>query len=142
MLLLFGTCMMVWAELPAEVPRHFNASGEPDAYASKGFIFFLPAIGLFLTTLMGLAMHFPSLINIPIKREERNREEYILESQKLVAWLQVLLAAGFAYCHWQTILVAMGESSGLGLWYLPIFLGAIFCVLSFFLVRIWKTTKQ
>ena len=30
---------MQWSSLPAQVPSHYNALGEPDAWSSKEFIF-------------------------------------------------------------------------------------------------------
>jgi len=40
--------LILWSQLPEEIPVHFNASGNPDNYESKAFaVFFLP---LFLWT--------------------------------------------------------------------------------------------
>ncbi len=43
-----------WDALPDQIPRHYNIHGEVDAYASKGFVFFLPAINLVLALILNI----------------------------------------------------------------------------------------
>ena len=43
-----------WDALPDQIPRHYNIHGEVDAYASKGFVFFLPAINLVLALILNV----------------------------------------------------------------------------------------
>ncbi len=43
-----------WDALPDQIPQHYNIHGEVDAYASKGFVFFLPAINLVLALILNV----------------------------------------------------------------------------------------
>ena len=53
--------LMVWKQLPEQVPTHWGPSGEPDGWSSKAFaVFGLPAIllGCHLVCLFASSSHY------------------------------------------------------------------------------------
>ncbi|MBM7551145.1 DUF1648 domain-containing protein [Thalassobacillus pellis] len=138
---LFAMTIYYYPSLPEAFPRHFNASGKPDAYAGKGFAFFLPSIGLFLFGLFTVILRIPQIINLPNSVKPADEEIYRQESQKLTAWLQLECLLGFVYTHWQSIQVAFGKADGLGSWYLIVFLGAVFGTVGFYILKLIKIKK-
>ncbi len=65
----------LWPDVPARLPIHFGASGEPDAWAARSVVswFALPAVGLATSLLLDLvtrwALRRPELpaVNLPNK---------------------------------------------------------------------------
>jgi hypothetical protein len=122
-----------WPDLPDDVPRHYNAAGEPDAWGSKRGLWLLPVVGASTYLLLTAVGHFPSSWNLPAG-VDRNRPEV----QRLVVRLMVVIkfsaVVTLAYISWTGISVGLGRSRGLGVGFLPVFLlGTILPVLYFVL---------
>lgn len=70
---LFAGSMMVYPSLPARFPRHFDASGRPDAWQERSVLswLMLPLIAAGTATLLEMAARWstanPSLWNVPDK---------------------------------------------------------------------------
>lgn len=69
----FALAWTAYADLPTQLPVHFNAAGVPDSYAAKSLLswFMLPLVGL-ATVLMLLGTNwlterYPGLLNVPSK---------------------------------------------------------------------------
>ena len=71
---LFGIILILqaWSSLPATIPIHFDAVGNPDGYGSKGMIWLLPAISVVMIPAMLFLRRFPWLSNVPIEITEEN----------------------------------------------------------------------
>ena len=50
----FVAALYFWDALPDQIPRHYNIHGEVDAYAPKGFVFFLPALNALLALILNI----------------------------------------------------------------------------------------
>ncbi len=98
----FVTLAVIWNELPARVPIHWNLHGEIDGWASK-------TIGLLITPLISLAavglLHVVSWFDPKLRRnlEKADRMNKVLQILRLAfaaffdAILFVQLAAAFGY---------------------------------------------
>lgn len=110
-----------WSTLPNRVPKHFGASGLPDAFGSKSHALApaLLALGLYvLFTLVQLIP--PRFYNYPARvTEDTAHVQYRLARSCLTfvkAGISVVLACG----TWLTVQVALGQRDGLGMWFLPV----------------------
>jgi len=59
LLVLTALVFLVFPALPSSVPLHFGASGQPDRFAPRGYVFAIPVIGLLVllaNTLLGWAL--------------------------------------------------------------------------------------
>ena len=105
LLFLWGFTAVHFHDLPEEIPIHFNAKGVPDSFATRIHCWGIPLIAciLFFT------------LNFPLKRMGVETHE-----KKLLFWMQVNLMAIFCYIQYQSFLVALQRSTGLGPWFLPL----------------------
>lgn len=54
-----------WQSLPNSIPIHYNASGSPDAWGSKGILVILPALSLCNYALLTLLAFIPQIYHYP-----------------------------------------------------------------------------
>lgn len=111
---------MNWSDIPHQVPQHYNAAGEVDAWAAKGFIFFPPVIGVVLWLVVQLAFRFPNAINMMDRPEARNKKQRHI-AMWMMLWIQLEIALLFSYLSIKDVYVAQGKAFGLGIWEMPIF---------------------
>jgi len=52
--------------LPAKIPTHFDAAGNPNAWGSPATLLFLPAIAVFIYLLFTVVTRFPSAFNYSV----------------------------------------------------------------------------
>ena len=122
-----------WSSLPDEVPTHYNALGEADAWGNKWFIFFPPLLGLAMWLFMG-AVKNPTYINLPGFHEganERQVENAHLMLQILRSELFILLCC----MSFKDVYVAKGGTFSLGYWEMIIFIGVVIVTIVFFTIR-------
>lgn len=110
-----------WSVIPAQVPQHYNAAGEVDAWAAKPFIFFPLAIGFALWLLTELAQKFPKLINMMDDKKARTEKQTHIGKWMMV-FIQLELACIFAYVSIKDVYVSQGKSFGLGVMEMPVIL--------------------
>lgn len=103
--ILWGFTAVHFFDLPEEIPIHFNAKGIADGYATRIHCWGLPLIA----TLLYFGLNFP-LKRSGIKVAEK----------RVLKWMQGVLMVVFIYIQYQSFLVALGRSDGLGTWFLPL----------------------
>ena len=107
LLIIWGFTTVHFSDLPEQIPMHYNASGQPDAFGPKQNIWFLPLL------MVGMAAGLWSLG----KKVSTPMEKNILQ------WVNLATVLLFGYIQVQNFLVALGYSQGLSRWFLPISLG-------------------
>ncbi len=124
---LFGIILILqaWSSLPATIPIHFDAVGNPDGYGSKGMIWLLPAISVVMIPAMLFLRRFPWLSNVPIEITEENALHQYSLINRLLSLLACFVSLLFLTLVYDTISIAGGGSSLLGWTFIPIFLGSI-----------------
>lgn len=138
--------MALWAlalynfpHLPAQIPSHFNAGGEPDDYSGRGTIFFLPAVGTVLFAGITVLLRYPHLFNYPVEITESNAASQYANAVRLMRYLRLALVGIFLYIEHRTVSVAEGSSSSLGILFLPVMMLVIFVPL---IISIKKALKS
>lgn len=115
-----------WPDLPAAIPKHFGLTGEVDAWGDRSSLYFLLGVNLFMYVMLTIVRRFPHTYNYPVKITADNAQR----QYQLAIWYMALLKAQvvwlFVYLQWQMIQVALGHSSGLGIWFLAIVLVGLF----------------
>ncbi|MFJ7737024.1 DUF1648 domain-containing protein [Lysinibacillus sp. NPDC097287] len=112
--------IIMWGQLPDEVPGHFNGAGEVDRWGSKVELFILPFIGLFLWILLGLLEKAPHMHNYPARLNENNVEAFYLNSRKILNDVKNYCLIIFAVISFQMVRIALGDAQSLGWWFLPL----------------------
>jgi len=131
---LLGYVAYHYPKLPASIPTHFNAAGVADEYGAKVSILFLPVIALFLYVLLTLINLVPHTFNYPGKITPENAMRQYTLAMRLVRYLKTILVLLFFYISYSTTQVVINEASGLGLWFLPVFLGFLFIPIIVYMV--------
>lgn len=113
-----------WPRLPEQVPRHFNARGEADAWGSRSTVFLLPGMSLVLYAGLSLLSRYPHRCNLPFRLTRENAETQYRCVRTMIISLKGVIVWSFAYIAWRTACVATGSGTGLGPLFLPVFLFA------------------
>ncbi|NWJ47437.1 MAG: DUF1648 domain-containing protein [Chloroflexi bacterium] len=139
--LAIGFTINSWGSLPERVPTHFNVLGQPDSYGEKGTFIIVPVILTILyLSLIGVS-RIPHYFNYPWNITPQNAEGQYRLARQMLLLLRVEIAIVFFYIHWQGLEVSFGRSSGLGVWFLPIFLVLVFGTLIIYIIRMAKVRE-
>ncbi|MDR3735365.1 MAG: DUF1648 domain-containing protein [Acidobacteriaceae bacterium] len=131
----FAIVVVHYAELPAIIPTHFGCNGVADGWGGKSSLWMLVGIAGFLYAVLTLVPYLPQqFINLPVSAERR--EAAMPVAMEMVGWLNAETAWMFAWIVWSTVAVALGRSTGLSAWFLPVTLGAILGTIGFYWWRI------
>lgn len=128
---------MVWGELPAKVPIHFNAAGEADGWGGKGTSLILPIIGLLMFLGMSLLRKIPHHFNYPVTLTKENAAQKYRLSIQMMSWMKFEISLLFGIILWNLVRTAQGHSEGLG-WLMPAALAAIFGTMIYFIAQLSK----
>lgn len=127
-----------YAGLPHQIPSHFNGSGQPDDYSDKSMIWFLVGVAVVIYIGLSILNRFPFIFNFPVNITPENAERMYRHATRCIRMMNLLLVIMFFYLTWQSIEVATGKSAGLGLWFMPVTIGAILIVTIYMVIRMYR----
>ena len=130
--------VLAMIRLAAPIPTHFGADGRADGWGGKGSLLMLPIMAAVLYAAMTLLERFPWIYNYPDEITGENAARQYKLGRLLLEWMKFIVIAVFLYLQWQTVRVAEGTSGGLGFWFLPVFLLALFGVTGFLIYKMVK----
>lgn len=114
--------LVFYSDLPNEIPTHYGIKGLPDAWGSKASIWVLPVIGFLMYLGLALLNYFV-IANTALYSSKGNKQSVppanILRMMQL---LKLMLSLAFVYIVWQTIAISLDQATGLGMWFLPVFM--------------------
>ncbi len=139
LLLFLGYSAYHFVSLPAEVPIHFNAAGEPDRYGHKGVFLILPGIAGLLHVGLTVLSKYPHIFNYPVSITEENAIRQYGFAVRLLRFLKLVIVIVFALIAFTTVRYTQGVATGLGGWFLPAFSAVMFLPLGFY---IYYAVKQ
>ncbi len=109
--------LSVYPRLPESIPVHFGVSGEANRWGGRWMIFLMPIVGAAVLALDYWIFEYLSPGSPkPIPPEVKTPLHLLL----------LELSVMFTYITWRTSEVAFGRARGLGVWFLPVTLIAIF----------------
>lgn len=101
---------------PEIIPTHFNAFGEPDAFGSTEWLLFPVVVGWILYVFLMVLSFSPKFL-----RMNKPNGWSVLPLKRMITVLNLILAAVLSY-----IVYCEGECIALGVWFLPVYLAAVF----------------
>lgn len=131
-----------YSNLPDTIPIHYNGAGQADGFGGKGNILTLPLIATVLFIGLTILNKFPYVFNYPTNITADNALRQYTNATRLLRYLKFIIVVIFGLIALQTIRNVNGQTSWLGVWFLPLTLGLIFIPLTYFLIKSFKTTKQ
>ena len=126
-----------WTSIPDQIPTHFNASGEADAWNSKTSVIVLIVVQVFIFILMLFSLLFPQIWNFPVKLTQNNAEAAYRYTRSMLCWITLGINAMFSYINIQSC-----RGASLGVFFLPVTLGAIAFILIFYMIRVILLPKS
>jgi hypothetical protein len=103
-----------WPQLPVRIPVHFNLTGDPDRWGPRWMIFIGPLAGSVICAVLAWLFNRPDAL-----------ARFPMAARVPLNCLLLIEAGLFAYLTWQMCRVAVGQARGLGVWFLPVLLGAL-----------------
>lgn len=131
----WGVSFYYYSDLPEEIPIHFDYAGEVDNYANKKTIFLLPMIGTMLAGFLTLVSRHPETFNYTVTITPENAERQYRNALLMTRVMRIVIVFVFMLIDWEVIQIALGNSEGLGVWFLPIFLIVVFVPIIYFAIR-------
>lgn len=128
-----------WPQLPGEVPQHFNARGEVDAWGSRVLLLILPALSLVMVAGLAWLTRFPHLYNFPWKITEENAARQYELANDLMAAIRAATAWLFALISWEICRIGVGLPPLFGMLFLPIGLVGIFGSVIWYFIRAYQS---
>ncbi len=126
LLFFIGYFIYHFPKLPQIIPSHFNAAGEVDAYSSKSSLWLLAGMTVFIYGLLTFISFIPDKFNFLVKITVQNANVQYSMAVRLIRYLKLIIVLLFTYIFYSTIRAASYPSSGLGLWFIPVFLCLLF----------------
>ena len=130
-----GVLLIVWttaaamygpAGLPARIPLHFNAAGNPNGWGSRGALLTLPIAAVLLYILMTVVARYPSAFNYPVRVTPQNRPRLEALALEMIAWLKAEIVWLFVWVQHVTIELARHGRGSLSPLFMPLVLTAVF----------------
>lgn len=145
----------LYGRLPDEIPRHFNVSGEPDAWGGKGFLIGMLILFAFILIQAFILNYFliikqdakdtMQFVNMPFMQKEAlsDRQIWLIKrsTARMMGILNLCLSIMFSFLLCRTVQTAMAQESGLGSGIL-IFISAILLVPGYYIWKIYRTAKE
>ena len=123
--------ILVWGDLPDQIPTHFNAAGEIDGWGAKATILLGPVIGTVMAGIMVLVERFPQTWNTGVKVTPLNQAFVYRTLKSMLVTLELTMLLIFLL----TDLFMVGAAD-MPIWLLPVILVLVFAPIVFFLVRL------
>jgi uncharacterized membrane protein len=129
---------LCWSSIPDKIPSHFGVLGKVDSWGSKSSLIALPIVMTVLYLMMTILSAFPQWYNYTVAITVENAEAQYENARTLMLWITLEIVAVFSYITWATVQVGLGNAKGLGLWFLPVFLVAIFGTIAYYIRKMNK----
>ena len=126
-----------WSHIPDQIPAHFNAAGEVNRWGSKSELIVLPIISWVLYGFITLIERFPQAWNTGVTVTEENCARVYRILKNMIAVIKMLMLAVFA-----SITVLSSLVLRLPIWYLGVFLLAVFGSIAFFVAQLKRATDE
>ena len=141
-LAIWALTIIYYTNLPDTIPIHFNGAGQADGFGGKGNIWTLPLISTVIFIGLTILNKYPQVFNYPTHITADNALRQYTNATRMIRYLKFIIVFIFGLIVLQTIRNANGQTSELGVWFLPLTLGLIFIPLTYFVIKSFKTKKQ
>ena len=135
---LWAFILLNYSSLPETIATHFNISGQPDKYGSKGSILILPIIATVMFIGLTVLNRYPQIFNFPTALTAENAGRQYVNATRLIRYLKSVLVLVFGFIAYATMQTTDSHIQGIGVWFFPIMLVLIFALLGVFVFRAVK----
>ena len=127
--------------LPAKIPTHFDAAGNPNAWGSPATLLFFPAIAVFIYLLFTVVTRFPAAFNYPVRVTAQNRARLEQLALQMIAWLKLEIVLLFAVIQWGIIQAARHPTTTTPASWMPFMLIAVFATIGWHIASMFRAGR-
>ena len=88
--------IIMWSQIPDQIPTHYNFAGEADGYGGKGSLIFMMVLAWFVFILITVLMRFPNTWNMPVKVTADNKARLYSITRAMLEVVKMLTSLLFA----------------------------------------------
>ena len=125
-----------YSRLPERIATHFNGAGVANGFGGRGTLWVLVGIAFLLYATLSAIDFLPRVVNLRRPLDPVREKIVWDETTAMVGWVKVEVCWMFAYLCLAMVRNAMGMQVGLGRWFLPVTLLAVFGTMAIYLGRI------
>ena len=136
---IWGFVILNFSDLPAKIPIHFGASGQPNGFGPRETIWSLPVLssGIFFLLLYLSRNPTSRFLNLPQKvKASPKHTRFIVQSMNVI--IQAMVAA---IVH-GSVLTALGSAAGLNTTFMMTLIGVLFVTIFCSLFYSWRTSRK
>jgi len=137
-LLTFVLAFCYYDRLPAQIANHFNFRGEPNEFSGRKIFWSLPVFSAAIYLVLSMIWIFIRLV----APGEKLSTEALPVIGRMLRQLKLLLVMAILFLLIATIRISMGKAEGLGGFYTPVFLLAIFSILALNLIQLFRMLRK
>lgn len=143
-LLVWLTWSALWGpqRLPARVPTHFDAAGNPNAWGSPTGMLLLPAIAIGVYLLMTVVAQFPEAFHYSVRTTAANLPRLQAVTLDMLAWIKAEIVCLFAVLQWAFVRSAQTGDGRLFPKILPVFLVLIFGTVAAHMIALMRAARD
>jgi uncharacterized membrane protein len=127
--------------LPARIPTHFNAAGNPDAWGPTPMLWLLPAIAAALYLLITWVARYPAAFNFPVRVTPFNRRRLETIALNMIAWIKAELLAFFALIQWTMIGAARSSGRSISILPMSLLLAVVFLTMGLHIAAFFRAGR-
>jgi uncharacterized membrane protein len=127
--------------LPARIPTHFNAAGQPNGWGPPAMLWMMPAVATGIYFLMSLVARYPSSFNFPMRVHPSARRQLEAIALNMLSWLKVEVMGLFAWIQYKTIQFARDGRGALSALFMPSVLVVVFGTIAWHIAAIRRAGR-
>ena len=125
--------VMMWKQIPKEIPAHYNAIGEVDRWGDKGELLIMPIMSWILYLFITALEAFPQIWNTGVTVTEQNKERVYRILKNMIGTVKFLMVGFFAIISFYQI-----KAETMPALFLPISMGLLFGSLIYYIIKLFK----
>lgn len=127
-----------YGQLPAEIPNHFDGSGNVNGYGHKSGIWLVPAIALGTYVFLWLLNKIPHQFNYTVEITEENAHSQYQMATRLMRIINVTMVVFFAYITYTMVKAGLGGAERINNTAMFIFITLLLILPIGYLIINWK----
>ncbi len=130
-----------YSRLPERIATHFNEAGVANGFGARSTLWVLVGVAVLLYATLSAISIVPRVVNLKRPLAPEREKVVLAESMAMVGWIKAVVCWMFAYICLAMVRNGMGLQAGLGTWFLPVTLVAVFGTCVFYLMRIFGAIR-
>lgn len=133
----YGLLVILWNQIPENIPTHYNFQGQIDNYGDKTSLLIFVGIATALFILLTVLEHFPRIWNTGVTVTNENRETVYKILKNMLVTLKFVIMLTFTAINFFSVF-----SVSLPAWFTPAFFILTFGTIIFFVILLYVKSRK